>query len=349
MKPMGSKKILPALGVALAAAVLLAAAAGALHLLNSRAQEAPQQPTVTADSLGGTDLAQSALTAAAGDGKNYAYSYEDGDIDGALENYRAGLEAERDAARQHAQQFRAEGNAELEALNEESARYLEEHLDEFVQEKRENLEREAEAVKDAIPPQEAANIAGRWIEQVYGIPLNDRILNTTFNAYSDPEAKNNEHPYTWMFMLPEDEMRTQAYLAIDALTGRVLETGVGLTAEEERAVKAQPLPEGAGTWQPNGVMCGYDLSNLSAEMLAAYQKEAEQIVALDAVSGPEGGAGWSVKMEVGDLGTGGGNDYVAAHVRYANGKTAFLRRLCPQGEAEYPGRLWAYTAGEAVA
>ena len=118
MKHPGSKNILPALGVGLAALALVAGAAGALHLLNSHAMEAPRQPAVTADSLGGTDLAQNALAAAAGDGKNYAYTYPQEDVDAAVEEYRIHLEKEKEAAQKFAEQYRAEGNVELAQVND---------------------------------------------------------------------------------------------------------------------------------------------------------------------------------------------------------------------------------------
>ena len=239
-----------------------------------------------------------------------------------------------------AEQYRAEGNVELAQVNEESAQYFETHLSEMLEEARTLWTREAEMVKDAIPPQDVANIAGTWLEQVYGVELGDTPLQLQF-------SHNEKEPLSWTVLLEKEELQ-QASIAINALTGSIANAVYIYPQEEQEVLAAEPLPEGAVPQKKDGLVYGYDLSGLSAEALAAYRKEAERIVALDAVSGVEGGTGWTVETEVSDMGTGVTVDYVIAHVRYANGKTARLQRLFPQGKEDYPGRLWVYMAGEGV-
>lgn len=339
MKHPGSKNILPALGVGLAALALVAGAAGALHLLNSHAMEAPRQPAVTADSLGGTDLAQNALAAAAGDGKNYPYVYPRGDIETAVEDTRQALENAIKGTLMSADHYREQGDTEQAERLEQQARQSREELEIHLADARRQLEREAELAKDAIPAQEAANIAGVWMEQAYGMEIGDTPLELSLHYVE-------EKPTAWTVAYPHEEKTannpTLARVYVDALTGSVLIARYDPEQEQIDTQRAQPLPQGAAI-RENGDI---DLSGLSEDALASYLAEARQIVGLDAVSGVEGGVGWTVEM---DVDTKYSSHSLKARIRYANGKPGLLTRRFPQGKDEaYPARLWFYVSDERV-
>ena len=341
MKHPGSKNILPALGVGLAALALVAGAAGALHLLNSHAMEAPRQPAVTADSLGGTDLAQNALAAAAGDGKNYPYVYPRGDIETAVEDTRQALENAIKGTLMSADHYREQGDTEQAERLEQQARQSREALETDLADARRQLEREAELAKDAIPAQEAANIAGVWMEQAYGMEIGDTPLQLSLDY-------RGEKPTAWIVNCDRKEdaahnmVSARAYVFIDALTGSVLIARYDPEEEQIEAQRAHPLLQGAAI-RENGDI---DLSGLSEDALASYLAEARQIVGLDAVSGVEGGVGWTVEM---DVDTNYSSHSLKARIRYANGKPGLLTRRFPQGKDEaYPARLWFYVSDESV-
>ena len=189
------------------------------HLLNNHAMEAPRQPAVTADSLGGTDLAQNALAAAAGDGKNYPYVYPRGDIETAVEDTRQALENAIKGALMSADHYREQGDTEQAERQEQLARQSREELETNLADARRQLEREAELAKDAIPAQEAANIAGVWMEQAYGMEIGDTPLELSLHYVE-------EKPTAWTVAYPHEEKTannpTLARVYVDALTGSCL-------------------------------------------------------------------------------------------------------------------------------
>ena len=120
--------------------------------------EAPRQPAVTADSLGGTDLAQNALAAAAGDGKNYPYVYPRGDIETAVEDTRQALENAIKGTLMSADHYREQGDTEQAERLEQQARQSREELEIHLADARRQLEREAEDVYKRQDPARGKNV-----------------------------------------------------------------------------------------------------------------------------------------------------------------------------------------------
>lgn len=220
------------------------------------------QPTVTADDLTQSSNIQDVLEQDAGNGKNYAYQWDAGDIEATMaqryEQEQAYF-AQMDERLEEIENMTPEELAEAGVASVEQAREQQEmikaHQLEKLEARRESLKKEA-ALDPVISPQEAANRAGVIMEELYGVDLSQQVLELTCFGASDgvitfADGSGTQRP-VWSVSLPAQEGEKAGNvmyitcgmdLMMDATTGEIVSVTYTPGAPEFEQRRALPKPD----------------------------------------------------------------------------------------------------------
>lgn len=203
-------------------------------------------PVVTEDDLTPASAAQDALRQEAGSGKTYRYFWPPEDPARAEEEARSLAEA------QLREQFAKPGNADEATqafLKERQQAVAEQFLSDWAAQGQQN---------PAVPAQEAANLAGRALEQVYGVDLSEQELVLDLaKVYASVSADGPVEAMVWRVTDPQ---RNRFLCEINAETAAWVylcyeESGEELAAAAQtpRASCCHALSEAGGAlvWDPD--------------------------------------------------------------------------------------------------
>lgn len=219
------------------------------------------RPTVTDDDLTQSSNIQDVLEQDAGNGKNYAYQWDAGDIEATMaqryEQEQAYF-AQMDERLEEIENMTPEELAEAGVVSVEQAREQNEMIKAHQLEKleilRASLEKQA-ALDPVISPQEAANRAGVIFEELYGVDFSQETLILTCLGTSDgviafADGSGTQRP-VWSVSLPSTEDGTEdgtmfitcsMDCMMDATTGEIICVNYMPSTRELEQRKALPEP-----------------------------------------------------------------------------------------------------------
>lgn len=206
-------------------------------------------PVVTEDDLTPASAAQDALRQEAGSGKTYRYFWPPEDPARAEEWARSYIEEKHRADRENPNFSSEEDQALLDRLNQQI-------LDLWM----DDLAKQEQIPMPAVSPQEAANLAGRMLEQAYGLELSGEELRLWLDElYFAPGNSYTEQPRctVWKVTDMQDERflcEINAETAVcEYLCYEESDAELAAAAQTPRASCCHALSEADGSlvWDPD--------------------------------------------------------------------------------------------------
>ena len=291
---------------------------------------------VTSDDLQPSSNVEAALAQQAGGGQNYQYVWMAEDVDATMEQYRIEYTQKLDEMFKDAQS--GEQVTQEEYSYDDYKAAMEEEL-EFV---RQELEEE-HLLDPVVSAQEAANLAGRILEENYGIDLSQRELRLSCAN----GLVNNTERLQWRAILDEDAdgslfSSSAASVMLDATTGEIVVAEYYPSAEEYEDMRSN-LPACYRTSEDPDVEGVYGFYDVEDPSFPQFRENiAEQIRAsLTQSVLAEGAAVRDIEVSTTDGAV--KNEYLSVSITYDNGNTALLTMLQPYVcVSEYPLRGFQY-------
>lgn len=213
--------------------------AGALALsLLAGCTASASEPVVTEDDLTPASAAQTALQQEAGSDKTYRYFWP-------AENPQT---AEEWARSQAEEQFR-ESLTDPANANEETQAYLRQRQEDVFQNFMSDLEAERQ-LAPAVSAQEAANLAGRAAEQVYGIDLSDEeLMLSLIQIYHGSTSPQAGQPKGVIWHVTE---QGQSRFSCDINSETAAYEDIRYSESEENIAKAEQTPRASCSYPLGG-------------------------------------------------------------------------------------------------
>lgn len=251
-----------------------AALAACWALLCLAACGAPeQQAVVTSDLLTPGTAAQDAVEQMETNEKQYAYVWDAQDVAGSTARIRASMERDRERLLAEDPQAAVRTDEEIEELLT--------HYQKMWEQKREKTY--------VISPQEAANIAGTVMEELYGMDLSQTELLIQCAQLGGFPQKAPQEEIWGVEKRYGHAGDNYAFVGVSTTTGRILLMSYGLSEEEKSAMEQTALPACMSLWE-DGVLPRYLFDPADASYPALADKLEKQVKRLLSGSWITGGA-----------------------------------------------------------
>lgn len=233
-----------------------------------------EQAVVTSDPLAQSTAVQDALERLDTGGKNYAYVWDAADAAASTQKTRESLERERE---------------NLLAQDPHATVCTDEEIEETLLKFQEMWKRQREA-EYTVGPQEAADIAGTVMEELYGMDLSQIQLQLRCVYFGSSPQKITQEEVWGVEKQSLYEGDNNAFVGVSTTTGQILGMTYGASEKERDAMQQTVMPACMQRWEDDGAPPHYRFDPADASYPALENKLEQQIQELLSGSRIAGGA-----------------------------------------------------------